>query len=169
MLVRGRVDHKEAGKVCVIVQDVERFDPSDAEIEKAKEQVARLAAGPRPAALRARRRRPPAATVIDELRDLFERYPGEAEFVLEMHTRTGLRALRFGDGSRSPADGASEGRARPRARAGAGARYRGCVTRVAVVGPGAIGAAAAAAVGAARRRRARAVRAHAARAAGRRR
>ena len=40
VLVRGRVDHKEAGKVCIIVQDVERFDPSDAEIEKAKEQVA---------------------------------------------------------------------------------------------------------------------------------
>ena len=28
--------------------------------------------------------------------DLFERYPGETEFVLEMHTRTGLRRLKFG-------------------------------------------------------------------------
>ena len=43
MLIRGRVDHKEAGKSCIIVQDVERFDPSDAEIEKAKEQVAQIA------------------------------------------------------------------------------------------------------------------------------
>jgi DNA polymerase III subunit alpha len=36
--------------------------------------------------------------VIAELRDLFERYPGDAEFVLEMHTRAGVRCLRFGDG-----------------------------------------------------------------------
>ena len=99
VLVRGRVDHKEAGKSCVIVQDAERFDPSDAEIEKAKEQVARLAAtmAPEPIRLRvdAGRLQP---TVIGELRDLFERYPGEAEFVLEMDTRSGLRCLRFGDG-----------------------------------------------------------------------
>ena len=88
VLVRGRVDHKEAGKVCVIVQDVEKFDPTDAEIEKAKAQVARDG--------RRRRRRAPSAgrvdaaqlpaTVIDDLRELFERYPGESEFVLEMHT-----------------------------------------------------------------------------------
>jgi DNA polymerase III subunit alpha len=97
VLVRGRVDHKEAGKVCVIVQDVERFDPSDAEIERAKAQVAKLAAT-RPSALR---RRVDAAqlpaSVVDDLRELFERYPGDNEFVLEMHTRTGLRRLRFGD------------------------------------------------------------------------
>jgi DNA polymerase-3 subunit alpha len=40
------------------------------------------------------------ATVVDELRELFERYPGDAEFVLEMHTSAGLRRLRFGDGYR---------------------------------------------------------------------
>ena len=49
MLVRGRVDHKDAGKVCVIVQDVERFEPSDAEVEKARE-AARAQARQRPAA-----------------------------------------------------------------------------------------------------------------------
>ena len=53
VLVRGRVDHKEAGKVCVIVQDVDKFDPSDAEIEKAKAQVAKVAAA-RPSALKRR-------------------------------------------------------------------------------------------------------------------
>jgi hypothetical protein len=36
--------------------------------------------------------------VIGELRDLFSRYPGEDEFVLVMHTSTGVRCLRFGDG-----------------------------------------------------------------------
>jgi DNA polymerase-3 subunit alpha len=99
VLVRGRVDHKEAGKSCIIVQDAERFDPSENEIEKAKEQVARMAAAAVPVPLRravdATRLLP---AVIDELRDLFERYPGDAEFVLEMHTRAGVRCLRFGDG-----------------------------------------------------------------------
>jgi len=99
VLVRGRVDHKEAGKSCIIVQDAERFDPSDAEIEKAKERVSQLAAAAAPVPLHravdAARLQP---TVIDELRDLFERYPGDAEFVLEMHTRAGVRRLRFGDG-----------------------------------------------------------------------
>jgi len=99
LIVRGRVDKKEAGKVCVIVQDAERFDPSDSEIARAKEQVARIAANAAPAPLRLRvdaARLQPA--VIEELRELFERYPGEAEFVLEMDTRAGLRCLRFGDG-----------------------------------------------------------------------
>ena len=36
------------------------------------------------------------ATIIAELRELFERYPGNDDFVLEMQTRTGLRRLRFG-------------------------------------------------------------------------
>src|SRR5262249_40880165 len=105
VLVRGRVDHKEAGKVCIIVQDVDRFDPSDAEIEKAK--VAKLAA----AVPKALRRRVDAAqlpaSVVEDLRELFERYPGDSEFVLEMHTRTGLRRLRFGESYRVAARNAA--------------------------------------------------------------
>jgi DNA polymerase-3 subunit alpha len=81
----------------VIVQEVEAFDPTDAEIEKAKAQVAKIAAA-RPSAFR---RRVDAAqlpaSVVDDLRELFERYQGDTEFVLEMHTRSGLRRLRFGD------------------------------------------------------------------------
>jgi DNA polymerase-3 subunit alpha len=98
VLVRGRVDHKEAGKSCVIVQDAEKFEPSDNEIEKAKEKVAVMAAAAVPNDLRRRVDASRLApTVIEELRDLFDRYPGDAEFVLEMHTRTGVRYLRFGD------------------------------------------------------------------------
>ena len=96
VLVRGRVDHKEAGKVCIIVSDVDRFEPSEAEIARAKAQVAKQAAA-RPSVFS---RRVDAtrlsASVVDELRELFERYPGDTEFVLEMHTRTGLRRLKFG-------------------------------------------------------------------------
>jgi DNA polymerase-3 subunit alpha len=97
VLVRGRVDHKDANKVCIVVQDVARFDPSEAEIEKAKAAVAKRAELEEPRWLRLR---VDAArlegTVIAELRELFERYPGNDDFVLEMQTRTGLRRLRFG-------------------------------------------------------------------------
>ena len=34
--------------------------------------------------------------MIDELKRVFEDFPGESEVVLEVHTRTGLRRLRFG-------------------------------------------------------------------------
>jgi DNA polymerase III subunit alpha len=98
VLVRGRVDHKEAGKSCVIVQDAERFDPTDAEIAKAKAQVAKIAAEAVPNDLRRRvdaSRLQPA--VIEDLRELFGRYQGDAEFVLEMHTSAGVRCLRFGE------------------------------------------------------------------------
>jgi DNA polymerase-3 subunit alpha len=47
------------------------------------------------------------AAVIDDLRDLFARYPGDAEFVLEVDTRTGVRCLRFGDGFRVAARNAA--------------------------------------------------------------
>ncbi len=98
VLVRGRVDKKDAGKVCIVVQDVEKFDPSEAEIVKARAKAVELAAAavPDPVCLRVDATLLQAA-VIDDLRELFERYPGNAEFVLEMDTRAGVRRLRFGD------------------------------------------------------------------------
>jgi DNA polymerase III subunit alpha len=107
VLVKGRVDHKEAGKVCIVVQDVERFAPTDVEIERAKAAVAKAAAeAPRPLRLRVDAARL-AATVVEDLRELFERYPGDSEFVLEMHTRTGLRRLKFGESYRVAARNAA--------------------------------------------------------------
>jgi DNA polymerase-3 subunit alpha len=97
VLVRGRVDHKDANKVCIVVHDVDRFDPSEAEIEKAKVTVAQRAALEVPKRLRLRVDAARLeATVIAELRELFERYPGKDDFELEMQTRAGLRRLRFG-------------------------------------------------------------------------
>ena len=98
VMVRGTVDKGENGKVCVKVADVERFDPSEVEIARAKDQAAALAAAraPRPLRLRVDAGLLPA-TVIDELKRIFEDFPGESEVVLEVHTRTGLRRLRFGE------------------------------------------------------------------------
>ena len=97
VLLRGRVDHKDASKVCIVVQDVQRFDPSEAEIEKARAATAEKLAVAVPKRLRLRVDAARLdATVIAELRELFERYPGDDDFELELQTRTGLRCLRFG-------------------------------------------------------------------------
>ncbi|HKH17657.1 MAG TPA: DNA polymerase III subunit alpha [Solirubrobacteraceae bacterium] len=98
VLVRGTVDHGENGRMCIKVADVTPFDPSDAEIERARDQAAATAAAraPRPLHLRVDAGRLPAS-VIDELKRIFVDYPGESEVVLEVHTRSGRRKLRFGD------------------------------------------------------------------------
>jgi hypothetical protein len=38
--------------------------------------------------------------VIDDLKEVLERFPGRSEFVLHMRTSAGERRLRFGDGYR---------------------------------------------------------------------
>ena len=106
VLVRGRVDHKEAGKVCLVVQDAERFEPSDSEIARAKAKVAKAAVPPPPLRLRLDAARLPAS-VIDDLRELIGRYPGESEVVLEMQTRGGPRRLRLGEAFRVAARNAA--------------------------------------------------------------
>jgi DNA polymerase-3 subunit alpha len=47
------------------------------------------------------------ATVIEDLKRLCEDYPGDCEVVLEVHTRTGPRRLKFGQGYRVAARNAS--------------------------------------------------------------
>ena len=99
VLVKATVDHGEGGKLTLKVNEVTPFDPSEAEIARATAKAAELAAAraPRALCLRVDAGRLPA-TVIDELKRVFEDFPGESEVVLEVHTRTGLRRLRFGSG-----------------------------------------------------------------------
>src|SRR5262249_43816103 len=52
VLVRGRVDKKDADKTCLVVQDVTPFKPSQEEVEKAREAVAKLDVGPQPVTVR---------------------------------------------------------------------------------------------------------------------
>jgi len=97
VLVRGRVDHKDATKTAVVVQSVEPFNPTPEEVEKAREEVRAMATRAAPSALRVSidaARLP--ATVIDELKTLFSSFPGESEVVLEVQTSSGPRRLRLG-------------------------------------------------------------------------
>jgi DNA polymerase-3 subunit alpha len=97
VLVRGRVDHKEAGKTAVIVQSAEPFKPTAEEVERGKvEARARaIAAAPMPLRVMADAAQLPAS-VIDDLKDILGSFPGESEFVLELQTTAGPKRLRFG-------------------------------------------------------------------------
>jgi DNA polymerase-3 subunit alpha len=99
VLVKGRVDHKEAGKTCLVAQSVERFAPSEQEIERARAQAraqdAATVALARPLHLRI-----DAASIangaIEELKAAIEDCPGSAEVLLDVQTSTGTRRLRLG-------------------------------------------------------------------------
>jgi len=95
VLVRGRVDHKDADKTTVVVQSVEPFRPTTAEVEAAREELAKVPIGPQPVLLRLDASRLPA-TVLDDLKNLIGEFPGECDVVLEMATRAGRRTLKLG-------------------------------------------------------------------------
>ena len=99
VLVKGRVDHKEAGKTCLVVQSVESFAPSQEEIEHAAAQAHAAAAAATAIA------RPVHLSVevahltlsaIEALGQAIEDFPGPAEVRLEIRTSTGTRRLRLG-------------------------------------------------------------------------
>ncbi|MGI8622648.1 MAG: DNA polymerase III subunit alpha [Solirubrobacteraceae bacterium] len=98
VIVRGRIDQMEAGKVCVIVTEAQRFEPSEGEIASARAAAARQAervAVPLKLPLDATCL---PATVIDDLKRLLAEHPGSTEVVLEVSTSDGARRLRLGMG-----------------------------------------------------------------------
>jgi DNA polymerase-3 subunit alpha len=93
ILVRGRVDHKGRGETSLVVAEAEPFEPGEDELAAAR--------------ARAKARRPDrillrvsaaefGAGLVEELKALFQSFPGDCEVVLEMETREGTRRLRFG-------------------------------------------------------------------------
>ncbi len=95
VLVRGRVDHKDREKTCIVAQTVERFEPSAEDVMTAREREL-IAARP-PAALRlcldASSLR---ASALAELKELLVGFPGDCEVVIELSTSVGHRRLRLG-------------------------------------------------------------------------
>jgi DNA polymerase-3 subunit alpha len=103
VLVRGRVDHKEAGKTCIVVQSAESFAPTEQEVERANSRarassVAQAAAG-QPICLQVHAASLPASA-IEDVKDIIETNRGPAEVVLEMVTSAGTRLLRLGEAYR---------------------------------------------------------------------
>jgi DNA polymerase-3 subunit alpha len=96
VIIRGRVDHKGRGDMSVVVNEAEAFEPGAGELEAAR---ARAAAAAAPLVLRIDAADFPA-TLVEDLKALFEDYPGASEVLLEMRTCRGTRRLRFGNGYR---------------------------------------------------------------------
>jgi len=92
VVVRGRLDHKERGQTKLVATEVESFEPTEDEVASA-----RKARGQDPLEI-------PidaavfGASLIDELKSVLETFPGEAEVILKMSTREGMRTLKFGEG-----------------------------------------------------------------------
>jgi len=96
VVVRGRVDHKGRGEMSLVLHEAEQFEPGEQELAAARAK-AKLASGPLVLRINAADF---AAGLVDELKRLFESFPGNNEVQLEMVTREGVRRLRFGDGYR---------------------------------------------------------------------
>jgi DNA polymerase III subunit alpha len=90
LVVRGRLDHKDRGDSKLLVQEIEVFQPTEDEVARA-----RAARDPGPVLLKVNAAQF-GASLIEELKTIFEHFPGDAEVLLEMETRQGLRRLRFG-------------------------------------------------------------------------
>jgi DNA polymerase III subunit alpha len=106
VLVKGRVDHKEAGKTCLIVQSVERFAPTQDEIEQARAKSdtaaqrgrAEAALG-QPVHLRVQASAL-GMGLIEDLKHAIEDFPGSAEVVLDIDTSDGTRRVKLGEAYR---------------------------------------------------------------------
>jgi DNA polymerase-3 subunit alpha len=101
VVVKGRVDHKEAGKTCLVVQTVETFAPTAQEIERARSQ-AHSAARTATALAEPVELRIAAAdlceSTIDELRQMIEECRGSAEVIVAIDGSDGrTRRVRLGE------------------------------------------------------------------------
>ena len=104
VLVRGRVDHKEAGKTCLVAQSVERFAPSEQEIEEASRQADAAQRSAVAAATPVRLQVESASlseSVIEDIRHVIEDFPGPADVLIDVQMPSGeSRRLRLGDAYR---------------------------------------------------------------------
>jgi DNA polymerase-3 subunit alpha len=101
VVVKGRVDHKEAGKTCLVVQSVERFAPTQEEIERARSQ-ARSQARTTTALAQPVHLRVSAADLsegtIDDLKQMLEECRGAAEVIVEIDRSDGsTQRVRLGE------------------------------------------------------------------------
>jgi len=95
VLVRGKVDHKDRDKTCIVAQQVERFEPSQEEVAAAQVQATKQTVGPSALRLRLDATALPA-TVLGDLKDVLTGFPGESDVVIELATRIGHRRLKLG-------------------------------------------------------------------------
>ncbi len=82
VLIKGKVDHKDASRTCVVVSSVDRFEPTEEELARAEEEAARVVV---PEVLQIRLDvKVVQADVLDDLRDVLSSFPGDSEVVVEL-------------------------------------------------------------------------------------
>ena len=101
-MIKGRVDHKEAGSTCLIVGEVQRFAPSEEEIGRARAKASaaarQQAAAAEPIDLPPVRAQDLSEKVIESLKQVCQDYPGSADVRLVVELDDGARRrLRLGD------------------------------------------------------------------------
>ncbi|MGZ4243652.1 MAG: DNA polymerase III subunit alpha [Solirubrobacteraceae bacterium] len=95
VLVRGKVDHKDRDTTCLIAQQIERFEPSEEEVQEAQVQAAKPALTPAALKLRVDAAALPAS-VLGDLKELLSGFPGDSDVVIELSTTVGHRRLKLG-------------------------------------------------------------------------
>jgi len=94
VLVKGKVDHKDASRTCVVASSVDRFEPTDAEIAKAEEEASRVVA---PEVLQLRLDAAAVQTdLFEDLKEVLATFPGESVVVVELSSERGCRRVRLG-------------------------------------------------------------------------
>ena len=100
VIVKGRVDHKEAGATSLVVQSIQRFAPTPEEIERARSRAEQAAASSAAKAKPVHLRVTAAslsADALEDLRQAIEDFPGAAEVLIDIDTSAGTRRVRLGD------------------------------------------------------------------------
>jgi DNA polymerase III subunit alpha len=88
LVIKGRVDHKQAGETKLLAMEVAPFEATpERKVVTLKVDPGRASAG-----------------VVRQLRDLIVRYPGSAPVYLELTGESGFRRLEFGPGFRVAPD-----------------------------------------------------------------
>jgi DNA polymerase-3 subunit alpha len=85
VLVRGRVDHKEAGETKLVAQDVEAFEPTPEEVQAAAAKAS--APPPQPGHVTLRVEVDVPDTFLEDLREVVRSFPGDHQLRLEIGER----------------------------------------------------------------------------------
>jgi DNA polymerase-3 subunit alpha len=93
VLVRGRLDHKDQGDTKLVAQEIEHFQPSEQELEHARNQPQNGSGAPSPQrSITLHIDGGVPESFVEELRDVVNNFPGDCELLL----RVGKRSLRLG-------------------------------------------------------------------------
>jgi DNA polymerase-3 subunit alpha len=95
VLVRGRVDHRDREKTCLVAQTIDPFTPGPDELQQAAELKQNQPANPSLLRLRLHAAALPQG-VLGELKEVLVGFPGDCEVLIELQTSGGARRLRLG-------------------------------------------------------------------------